>query len=149
MRKLIIAALVSGQMFGFATPAMAADLVGLHEQRAGAFGGLRLRIPLDGSPRQRQVRAGFALAPTLQSRAGDGEVRTRIGEGLELSFSPDRPAALTLAGTRIDRLGAPAGRRANVSTLGWVAIGVGATLVVLTAAAFIVVDEIRENEYEG
>lgn len=149
MKKPVIAALVAGQLFGFAPPAMAADLAGLQEQRAGAFGGLRLRVPLDGGPRQRQLRAGFALAPTLQSRAGDGAVRTRIGEGLELGFSPNRAPALTLAGTRIDRLGAPAGRRANVSTVGWIAIGVGATLVVLTAAAFVVVDEIRENEYEG
>lgn len=149
MKKSVITALLAGQLSGFAPPAMAADFAGLQEQRAGAFGGLRLRIPLDGRADRRQVRAGLAIAPTLQSRAGDGAVRTRIGEGLELGFSPNRAPALTLAGTRIDRLGVPAGRRANVSTVGWVAIGVGATLAVLAVAAVLVVEEIRENEYEG
>ena len=50
---------------------------------------------------------------------------------------------MRLAGTRLDRLGiapngqAPGGQRAGISTLGWIAIGVGAALVIVVAATAI------------
>jgi hypothetical protein len=141
MKKLMIAALVAAQMAA-GQAAAAAEIVAA-ETRPGAFAGLRLRAALDG-PDQGEVRAGLTVAPDLQSRAGDGATRTRIGEGVELGIASDRPLAVTLAGTRIDRLGAPDGRRANLSTWTWVAIGVGTlvTLAILSAVAF---DEISDQ----
>ena len=52
----------------------------------GAFGGLRVRVPLGGDPRERQVRAGLAIAPTVQGGTIGGERRQRIGEGIEFGY---------------------------------------------------------------
>ena len=98
MKKSIAALLIAGQFLIAAQPAFAADFAGTGEQqRTGAFAGFRLRMPLDG-PQQRQVRAGFALAPTLSTRESDGEVRTRFGEGVEYGFRGNRAATLSIAG---------------------------------------------------
>jgi hypothetical protein len=106
MKRLVIAALVSTQMLAATQPVSAADFVSTETQRPGAFAGLRLRVPLGGDPRQRQLRAGLTLAPTVHSRAIDGATRARIGEGLELGFARNGRPALSLAGMRLDRLGA-------------------------------------------
>ncbi|MEA3030237.1 MAG: hypothetical protein QOJ53_1916 [Sphingomonadales bacterium] len=115
MKKPIITALVAGQLLGFAPPATAADLAGLQEQRAGAFGGFRLRIPLGGNPRAQRLRAGLTIAPTLRSRAGDGETSMRIGEGLEFGYRANRPLSFSLAGRDLDgrRFGAAEGGRSD------------------------------------
>jgi len=141
MKKLMIAVVAAAQMAA-ASPAAAAEIVAA-ETRPGAFAGVRLRAALDG-PDQGAVRAGLTVAPALQSRAGDGATRTRIGEGVELGIASNGPLAVTLAGTRIDRLGAPDGRRANLSAWAWVGIGVGTlvTLAILGAVAF---DEISDQ----
>lgn len=125
MKKLLVAALIAGQVATGATPARAADLGRTETQQVGAFGGLSLRVPL-GASHDRRVRAGLAFAPVAQSRAQDGAVRTRIGEGLELGIAGDRPLELSFAGQRLDRIG---DRRAGISTLGWVGIGVGVLAV--------------------
>lgn len=144
MKKLMIAALVAAQAVTAAQPAVAAEVVDVQGIRPGAFAGVRVRVPLDAAAGDRQVRAGLTIAPALTARTADGAVRTRIGEGVELGVSPGGPAALTLAGTRIDRLGAPNGRRANLSAWEWVGIGVGTlvTLAILGAVAF---DEISDQ----
>jgi hypothetical protein len=140
MKPALIAALVAGQLAG--APAFAADLSIAQEQRTGAFAGFRLRVPLDGPARERQARLGLTVAPTLHSLRPGGEIRTRFGEGIELGFGSRGPLALSLAGRRIDRLGirpdgaAPGGPRAGVSDLGWIAISVGAVVVVVAALAF-------------
>jgi hypothetical protein len=76
------------------------------------------------------------MAPTLRSASSDGRVQTRFGEGLELGFGRSRQGvALSLAGrplTGSDR-NLPQ-NRVGVSTLGWVAIGVGAVALILVAA---------------
>ncbi len=144
MKKLMIAALVAAQAVTAVQPAIAAQAAAISDVRPGAFAGVRVRVPLDGTVGDRQVRAGLTVAPTLHSRTADGAVRTRIGEGLELGISPSGPAAVTLAGTRIDRLGAPDGRRANLSTWEWVGIAVG-TLVTLTILAAVAFDEISDQ----
>ena len=138
MKKLTIVALAAALSLTVAQPAGAAEAATAYETRPGAFAGLRVRVPLDGNARQQQIRAGLAVAPTLQTRATDGATRTRIGEGLELGVALRSPVALTLAGTRIDRLAAPDSRRAGVSTQGWIAIGVGTLIVlgILSAVAF-------------
>ena len=142
MKKAMIAALLGGQLLSAAHPALAADPVGRDTPLMGAFAGVRLRMPL-GDRGQQRLRAGLTIAPTMQVRSSDGAARTRFGEGLELGLAPNRPLELSLAGTRLDRFGvqpdgnAPGGRRAGVSTLGWVAIGVGATILVAAGAGYL------------
>lgn len=100
MKKLMISALVAAQLLTAAQPAFAADLTdaGATHQQMGAFGGLRVRIPLDGNARQRQVRAGLTMAPMMQSRTVQGESRLRIGEGVEFGVRGGEPLALSLGG---------------------------------------------------
>src|SRR4029450_6375899 len=98
MRNWIIAALLAGQIVTVAQPALAADLTEAEQPRMGAFGGLRVRAPLGGDPRQRQVRAGLTVAPTLHGANMVGERPLRIGEGVELGFRGERPLSLTVAG---------------------------------------------------
>lgn len=136
MKRLMIALLLGGQTLAAAEPAFGAGLAGSRTQQMGAFAGFRLRVPLDGDSRQRQVRAGLAIAPALQSRRPDGETRTRFGDGLELGLTAERRPTLSLAGTPVNRLGAAQDegeteeRGGGPSTLGWIAIGVGALVVV-------------------
>jgi hypothetical protein len=139
MKRLTITALLAGQLAAVAPPAVAAELSEVRTQEMGAFGGVRLRVPLDGGATgDRQIRAGLAVAPTLQVRDITGASRTRIGEGLELGFNGDDRLRLSLAGEDVSRLGAAQDnenedeeddRGGGPSTLGWVAIGVGAVLV--------------------
>ena len=56
----------------------------------GAFGGVRVRVPLGGNPRQRQIRAGLTVAPTLQGAGMESQRPLRIGEGVELGFRSGR-----------------------------------------------------------
>jgi len=86
MRKLTIAALITGQILTAAPPVFAADLTASEQPQMGAFGGLRVRVPLGGDPRERQVRAGLAIAPTVQGGTIGGERRQRIGEGIEFGY---------------------------------------------------------------
>jgi hypothetical protein len=139
MRKLIIATLVGSQIMASAAPAAAADLderQASSQRQLGAFAGARLRIPLGGSE-SGKARAGLALAPTLHSLRSDGSLRTRHADGVELSLAGQRKMQLTLAGRPVSQLAAgrraPEGQKLGVSTVGWVAIGVG-TIVLLVAA---------------
>jgi hypothetical protein len=137
IKQLTMAALVSAQLGIAAAPAAAADLGRAEEQRIGTFGGVTVRVPLDGSRRVHPVRAGLTLAPTLAARGSDGSATTRIGEGLELGYRSDAAApGLSLAGRR---LGAQQDEaededEGNVSTVEKVALG-AIGLVVLAAAA--------------
>ena len=150
MKRLMMAAIVAAQVAGSSQAAFAAELAnhdGAAVQRQGAFAGARIRIPLGGADRQK-VRAGLTVAPLRQSRAGDGGLRTGFGRGLELGVGESGRPALSLAGQRVDRLmlgrsgEAPAGTRKGVSTLGWVAIGVGfVALVIVTLVAVCAADD--------
>jgi hypothetical protein len=137
MKKLMIAALVGGQLAAAAQPAMAADLTEHRAHQMGAFGGLSVRVPLDGQA-QRRVRAGLAVAPMMESQSDSGRRHVRIGEGLELGVVGREPVRLSLAGQDVQRLGAAQqdGEQADdahhgPSTLGWIAIGVGATVLIV------------------
>ena len=153
MKKLAIGALVAAQLLGVVRPAAAADLFERDRPQIGAFAGARLRIPLGGGREEQRLRAGLTLAPTMHSRAAGGGMQLRIGEGLDLGVTGREPVRLSLAGTPVNRLGqsgtGPDGRRLGVSTLGWIAIGVGATLVVVAGAAALVADHILDNERRG
>ena len=151
MKKLMIAALLSGQFLTAAAPAAGAELDRDASPQMGAFGGLRVRLPLDGNVQQRQLRAGLALAPTLHSRAINGETRMRMGEGLEVGVTGRHPVRVMLAGQDVRRLGAAQQteeeeeeRGGGPSTLGWIAIGAGALILVTAVAGFIVVDDILD-----
>jgi hypothetical protein len=135
MKKLMIAAMLGGQALAAAQPAFAAELAESRSQQTGAFAGLRVRMGLDGTREQRRLRAGLTVAPTLHSRSAAGETRLRFGEGVELGIVGGDKVRLSLAGTPVNRLAqgatGPDGRRLGVSTAGWVAIGIGATVAVL------------------
>ena len=140
MKTLLMAAVVAAQIAGSSQSAFAAELepAGTSAQRQGAFAGAQLRVPL-GSTKAQKPRIGLTVAPLRQSQGADGRVRTGFGQGLELGLGESGKPALSLAGQRVDRLmlgpagKAPEGQRAGVSTLGWVAIGVGAVALVLVA----------------
>jgi hypothetical protein len=139
MKALMMSALVAAQIGLAAQPAFAAELAderGAVSQRQGAFAGARLRIPLDG-PRARKAQAGLTLAPMLQGRGADGSIRTRFGEGFELRLSGGAQPQLAIGGRSLTQLKegrtGPDGRKQGISTIGWVAIGVGVAAVVVFA----------------
>lgn len=136
MKSLTIAALLAAQIALSAQPAFAAELSrdgGTTPNQVGAFAGARLRVPLGGG--REKAQAGLAMTSTLRGGAG-GELR--FAKGAELGFSGrDSGIRLTLAGAPVAQLAqggrGPEGRKQGVSTLGWVAIGVGAVALVLVA----------------
>ncbi len=149
MKKLMIAALLAAQV---AVPAQAADLVDTRASegtRQGAFAGARLRVSLDAEPRER-VRAGLTLAPTRHDLSGDGSARLRIGEGLEFGMTDRRAPGLSLAGRPVSEIAqganGPDGQRRNVSTVGYVAIGVGVVLVAAIGYGLWLDHELSNNE---
>ena len=141
MKALMLGALVSAQILVSAQPALAADLGderGAVAARQGAFAGARFRVALDGTS-ARKAQAGLTLALVLQGRQADGRTVTRFGEGMELRLTggETRPK-LALGGRTLAQLTegrhGPDGRKAGVSTLGWIAIGVGVAAVIVIAA---------------
>ena len=148
MRKITIAALLAAQLLPAAQPAFAADFATTQDQQAGVFAGLRLRMPLDGAPRQRQVRAGLALAPTLHSRSQNGAVRLRIGEGMEFGYRSNRPLSFSLAGRDLNgfRLGAAEERQRRGMSTGKILLIVGGVIVVALAVTTVVfIDAITDS----
>ena len=143
MKYPTIAAFVAAQLLATTQPAFAAELAENQTQQMGMFGGVRLRVPLDGGAESRPVRAGLTIAPTLQTRNLDGEIRTRIGEGLEVGHTGDAPLQVSLAGTPLSQLPrgpvGPEGQRLGVSNLGWIAIGAG-TVIAGLGLAWIILD---------
>jgi hypothetical protein len=106
MRMLTMGALLGAQLLAAAQPAMAAELEVNGDQRMGAFGGLRIRLPLGGNLGDRQLRAGLTVAPALHGRLANGESRLRIGEGLELGLRGREPMRLSIGGRDFRRLAA-------------------------------------------
>jgi hypothetical protein len=131
MKRLAGAALIAALV---GQPALAAELGSTPDRDLGYFGGVRLRLPLDGR-RGEPLRAGLAIAPLVQTRSMQGEVRTRIGEGVEFGVAGREPLRLSIGGVPANRLvpgrSGPNGSRQGVSTLGWVGIGAGAVVVTL------------------
>jgi hypothetical protein len=136
MKKMLMMAVVAAQIVATAQPAIAAELVrdGANmPSQTSAFAGARVRVPLGG--RNEKPQAGLALTSTLRSGA-TGEIR--FAKGAELGFSGgDSKVRLSLAGTPVSRLApgaqGPQGRKQGVSTIGWVAIGVGFVALVFVA----------------
>ena len=134
MKTFTIAALLSAQLLATAQPAMAAELAPVGDQRIGAFGGLRVRLPLGGEAGDRRLRAGLTLAPALQSWSANGESRLRIAEGLELGVRGREPIRLSVGGRDLRRLGARDDNDRGVPTGAWIAGGI--VLVAVAAVTF-------------
>jgi hypothetical protein len=128
--------LLGAQLLAAAEPAMAAELAAHDEQRIGAFGGLRVRLPLGGRAGDRQLRAGLTLAPALHGRLANGESRLRIGEGLELGLRGRAPMRLSIAGQDVRRLAArETGDDGGIPTGALIAGGI--VLVALGSVVFV------------
>ena len=145
MKKLMIATLLSGQLLTAAAPAVAAELERDAAPQMGAFGGVRLRVPLDGRAGERGVRAALTVAPTLHRSDLRGNSQMRMSEGLELGFNGDDRVRLSLAGTPVSRIAqgeaGPDGRRAGMSPIGWIAIGAGVVLVAVATWFVIAIND--------
>jgi hypothetical protein len=134
MKSITAAALAAAAASLVVQPLAAAELpreAGAQMER-GTFVGARFRIPLGQS--DEKAHAGLALTATQRA---PGRAELRFAKGLELGYAGDDRLRLSLHGQPVSRLvggrEGPAGRKHGVSTLGWVAIGVGA--VVLPSAA--------------
>lgn len=146
MRRALIAGLVAAaQVAVAAQPVAAAELQreASGPDQVGSFVGARMRVPL-GVTREKP-HAGLAFTATRRA----GEAGTlRFSKGMELGFSGDEKVRLSLAGTPVSQLRAgrsgPKGGKAGVSTLGYVAIGVGVVAVVTLAAGVWFVNEMNE-----
>lgn len=130
MKRVLIASLVATQLSS--SPAVAAtieDYAPAAQTRGGAFAGARLRVTLGGRDAG-EARAGLTLAPLSESRAENGAPALRFADGVELGVRSGEPLSLSIAGAPASRLvespAGPTGRRLGVSTIGWIAIGVGA-----------------------
>jgi hypothetical protein len=125
MRRITTAAIVAAQIVLAAQPALGAETIEAREPQVGAFGGVRVRLPLDGERRDRRLRAGLTLAPTLHGAAADGETRLRIGEGLEFGLEGGEPPRLRIGGQDLRRLDAQGDDDdGGVPTWAWIAGGV-------------------------
>jgi hypothetical protein len=142
MKKCVVAGLIAAQVIVAAQPAAAAGFEEGASVQTGTFAGARIRLSLGGKQQDQRFRAGLTLAPTMHTQSISGESRMRIGEGLELGFTGERPLTLSLAGQPVSRLlpGAskPGDDKLGLSTGGKVAIGVGAALVVAAGAGYLV-----------
>lgn len=134
MKHLVIASLVAGQLVAVTAPARAATFEAA-DTRAGAFAGARLRISL-GGPIRAKPRLGVALAPLVQSRALDGRIASRIGEGADLRFGSAGPS-LSLGGLPVaGRLAAAEEDERKKSSTGKKVLK-GAAVVAIVAVAVV------------
>jgi len=145
MKKLLIGALVAGQLLTAAQPALAAAPGADEQARMGAFGGVRIRLPLDGDARQRRLTAGLTLAPTMHARTPEGALRLRIGEGLELGAQGREPVRLSIGGRDFRRLSAQQDAEddgGGVPTWVWVAGGI---IVATAGGLLILIDSVNDS----
>ena len=146
MKNLMVATLLAGQLSAAATPAMGAELDRHAAPQMGAFGGVRVRLPLDGDRSDRQLRAGLAVAPTVLTRTVDGETRLRIGEGVEFGIRGREPARLSLAGQDLRRLAAQGDEDEDGGVPTWALVAGGVVLVL--GAGLVVFDAMMDASSE-
>ena len=150
MNRMLVAALLVTQA-AQGTMAAAAGLepeTRLSSQHAGAFAGARIRVPFGGQEAGK-ARAVLAVAPTLHGQRSDGSVRTRFGQGIELGTSGGEELRVSFGGRPISQLAqgrqGPGGPKAGISTLGWVAIGVGTVALLYVALVGLCAEEVICN----
>jgi hypothetical protein len=149
MNKLVIGALLAGQLQLAAQPAFGAQLEPVGDQRMGAFGGLRVRVPFGGVATDRRLRAGLTVAPVLQDRLASGETRLRMGEGVELGLRGREPLRLSIAGRDLRRFNLQEGRDddgGGISTGLWIAGGLVLVTVVLVGAAALALEDAGDED---
>lgn len=149
MKILVSAALVTSQVAVAAQPAFAAEIQREAAAATGTFGGLRLRVPLDGSRAGGAPSLGLAFAPTVHSMNESGEARMRIGEGLEFGISGRRQTlALSIAGRRLSAAQDNGENRQDgeggIDTGEALLIGAGVVVLVLAAGTIWFVNEMNE-----
>jgi hypothetical protein len=133
MKLVAIGVLAAAQLACASQPAAAAELNQERMETAGqvsAFAGARLRVPLGGGGEKTQ--AGLALTSTLRSGA-TGQLR--FAKGAELGFSGrNAKLGLSLAGRPLSQLApgraGPDGPKHGFSTVGWIAIGASAVIII-------------------
>ena len=130
MHKLILSLAAASLL---TAPAEAASQYDNMDSSMGTFAGARFQVSLGGRTAARP-RASLAIAPTLSRTSGGMVVKTTIGEGIALNFG--RKPTLTLAGIPADQaLGLKPSKdtdpshKNNLSTGGWIAVGVGVVAV--------------------
>lgn len=147
MKIIAAVALVGTQLAAAVPPAFAAEIQ--HEAGAatGAFGGLRLRVPLDGRRGRVAPQLGLAVAPTVHMMGEGGAVRMRIGEGLEYGFAArSRSPALSIAGRRLAAAqDDDQDDRGGIDTGEAILIGAGVIVLVLAAGTIWFVNELNES----
>ena len=146
MKAMTMTALIAGQLMASASPALAGSFPPAESHQAGAFGGVRVRLPLDGARSERRVRAGVTLAPTLHSQSVEGGVQRqlRIGEGLELGVTGRDQVRLSLAGRDVRQLGAQEGDEDGGGVPTWALIA-GGVVVVAGAGLLWFVDAMNDS----
>ena len=147
MKILVSAALVAAQVAIAAQPAFAADVQREATAATGTFGGLRLRVPLDGGRNERAPSLGLAFAPTVHSMNESGEARIQIGEGLEFGISGRRQTlALSIAGRRLGAAQEGEDREeGGIDTGEGILIGAGVIVLALAAGTIWFVNEMNES----
>lgn len=137
MKKAVMVMIATGL---FTTPVQAAEW---SEMQPGTFVGARVRLTLGGNAPARP-QAALTLAPTMSRTSSNGMVRTTIGEGVALNFSPQSKPTLSLAGVRADtalrlrpQVEVNGDRKLGVSKGGKIAIGVGAALLAGAAVGYV------------
>ena len=117
------------------------------DHQRGTFVGARLRLPLGN----KTEKPSLGLAFTGMERGKTGELH--FSRGLELGLSNDHRLNLSVSGKPLNTLRpnltqhsgqVPHGQKAGVSTVGWIAIGVGAALIVGTAVVYQMLDDASE-----
>jgi hypothetical protein len=124
MKIYLMGAAIAAQALAVG-PAAAAELVeaaATMPPQRGAFAGAQLRVPLGRTADK--ARAGLAIAGLERSRMTGAQ---RMSQGLALGVDTAGKLQLAAGGRTLDR---EEQRKMGVSTLGWVAIGVGAAVVV-------------------
>jgi len=131
----------------WASPPLVSDLSTTQQPEVGAFAGLRLRLPLGGPPRERQVRAVVTVAPTLHSFDDDRAVRARIGEGFQIGYRSDGQRTFSLAGYDFARNRVGAAQNADDKSDGGIptwAIVVGGITAAVGVGALVFFDALED-----
>lgn len=133
-----------------AAPVQAASLpLDATHPTMGTFVGVRFQMSLGGG-RPAKPRTSLNIAPTLSRFSNDTVVRTAVGEGLSLDLG--QKPTFKIAGVPVEQaLGmASSGNsdlsnKQNLSTGGWIAVGVGVAAVAGGLFFLHLVDEAEEN----
>ena len=145
MKTLVAVLLVTAQLL-LVQPLAAAGAERAMVTETGTFAGARFRLPLGGSKTKPKPQLGLTFAPMLRLQGAHGRSQMRIGEGVAFGLTgSERTAKLSFGGRPLSAFATnaetiDAKNKLGVSTLGWVAIGVGAAAILYVVAASVCVE---------